>query len=205
MAEDADPSPVPALLSGRTGHGRKRGGREGASASPPTASNHHVARTMASQRRSTRAGSVIRVECHCHPPPLIFLNPCSIQARNPYPQAGHGVWHPPNPSGLYPCRPIGAKAIKRRGGSSPICPRRPPTPLPPAPHGGNPVSQRVAVIPACGPERAAGIDAHQRMPAEVLDALEQPLGVQAPLGEDDQRPGRRHPRAIALRVVINLT
>src|ERR1022692_1810458 len=57
-----------------------------ASASPPTDNNHHVATATASHSRSARAGSSMRVYCHCQPPLLIRLNPCSIQARKPYQQ-----------------------------------------------------------------------------------------------------------------------
>ena len=49
----------------------------------------------------------------------------------------------------------------------------------------------IAVMPAGGPERALGVDAQQGMPTQALDALEQPLGIQAPIGEHDHRPGRR--------------
>ena len=50
-------------------------------------SNHHVARVIANHGRFARFGSVIRVYRHGHPPPLIFLKPCSIHARNPYQHA----------------------------------------------------------------------------------------------------------------------
>lgn len=62
-----------------------------ASASPPTASSHQVAMAMANHSRSARSGSIMRVYCHCQPPCLIFLKPCSIQARKPYQQAP-AVW-----------------------------------------------------------------------------------------------------------------
>jgi len=57
------------------------------SAAPPTLSSHKVATATASHNRAARWGSVMRVRCHCQPPRLVILNPCSIQARNPYQQA----------------------------------------------------------------------------------------------------------------------
>ena len=47
-----------------------------------------VATARASQRRATRAGSVMRVCCHCQPPRLVQRNPCSIQVLTPY----HCTW-----------------------------------------------------------------------------------------------------------------
>ena len=58
-----------------------------ASASPPTESSHHVASASANHSRSARAGSSVRVYCHCQPPRFKRLKPCSIQARSPYQQA----------------------------------------------------------------------------------------------------------------------
>src|SRR5947209_20635571 len=57
------------------------------SALPPTRNSHRVATAMASHRRSARCGSSIRVCCHCQPPLLLSLNPCSIQLRKPYQEA----------------------------------------------------------------------------------------------------------------------
>lgn len=54
------------------------------SASPPTSTSHSVATASTTHNRSARAGSVIRVRCHGHPPRLITLNPCSIQLRKAY-------------------------------------------------------------------------------------------------------------------------
>ena len=34
--------------------------------------------------QAARSGSVMRVRCHCQPPRLVTLNPCSIHARSPY-------------------------------------------------------------------------------------------------------------------------
>src|ERR1700741_3980897 len=57
------------------------------SARPPTLSNHNVATATANHNRAARWGSVIRVRCHCHPPRLVILKPCSIQALSPYQHA----------------------------------------------------------------------------------------------------------------------
>src|SRR5206468_8902683 len=57
------------------------------SALPPTRNSHSVATAIASHRRSALSGSSIRVCCHCQPPLLLSLNPCSIQARRPYQEA----------------------------------------------------------------------------------------------------------------------
>src|ERR1700677_3242246 len=58
-----------------------------ASALPPTRNSHSVATATASHRRSARCGASIRVCCHCHPPLLLSLKPCSIQLRKPYQEA----------------------------------------------------------------------------------------------------------------------
>ena len=55
-----------------------------ASASPPTLTTHNVATASANHSRAARAGSVIFVWCHCHPPRFMSLNPLSIQLRIPY-------------------------------------------------------------------------------------------------------------------------
>ena len=52
-----------------------------ASASPPTLTTHKVATAIANHKRLARAGSVILVWCHCHPPRLVSLKPPSIQVR----------------------------------------------------------------------------------------------------------------------------
>lgn len=59
-------------------------GRGSNSASPPTSTRHTVAAATATHSRSARSGCSIRVRCHCHPPRLMTLNPCSIQLRNAY-------------------------------------------------------------------------------------------------------------------------
>jgi hypothetical protein len=51
---------------------------------PPTLSNHNVATATANHNRAARWASLRRVRCHCHPPRLVILKPCSIHARNPY-------------------------------------------------------------------------------------------------------------------------
>src|SRR5207245_4594301 len=51
------------------------------SASPPTLTTHKVATAIANHKRLARAGSVILVWCHCHPPRLVSLKPLSIQVR----------------------------------------------------------------------------------------------------------------------------
>ena len=58
-----------------------------ASASPPTDSSHQVAMAIAIHNRSARAVSSMRVCCHCQPPRLLRLKPCSIHALKPYQQA----------------------------------------------------------------------------------------------------------------------
>src|SRR6185503_15552365 len=57
------------------------------SAIPPTLRSHNVATATANHNRAARWGSLIRVRCHCHPPRLVTLKPCSIQARKPYQHA----------------------------------------------------------------------------------------------------------------------
>lgn len=57
-----------------------------ASASPPTLRSQRVATETANQRRCALLGSVMRVPCHCQPPRLMVLKPCSIHARIPYQQ-----------------------------------------------------------------------------------------------------------------------
>ena len=54
------------------------------SAAPPTLTIHKVATANTNQTRSTRPGSLMRVDCHCQPPRLKSLKPPSIQARKPY-------------------------------------------------------------------------------------------------------------------------
>ena len=46
-----------------------------------------VATATANHNRAARCGSVMRVRCHCQPPRLVILKPCSIQARKPYQHA----------------------------------------------------------------------------------------------------------------------
>src|SRR5512144_2053092 len=87
LTKDADQPPATALLAGAPGTGGQVAAGTVASASPPTDSSHQVAIAMANHRRSARAGSSMRVYCHCQPPRLIRLKPCSIQVRNPYQQA----------------------------------------------------------------------------------------------------------------------
>src|SRR4051812_13375520 len=54
---------------------------------PPTLSIHRVVTAIASHSRSALSGSSIRVCCHCQPPLLLSLNPCSTQPRSPYQDA----------------------------------------------------------------------------------------------------------------------
>lgn len=82
VAEDPHQPPASALLAGRTGHGGKRRGREVRFGRAPTASNHHVALGIANHRRSTRTGSVTRVDCHCHPPRLNLNRPGFLGGSN---------------------------------------------------------------------------------------------------------------------------
>ncbi len=76
-------------------------------ASPPTDSSHQVAVAIAIHNRSARAGSPMRVCCHCQPPRLQRLKPCSIQALKPYQQASahSGPGRSIPATGLYALRP----------------------------------------------------------------------------------------------------
>src|ERR1051326_4945684 len=80
------------------------------SALPPTRNSQKVATAIASHSRVARWGSSIRVCCHCHPPLLTSLNPCSIQLRSPYQEAA-------------PC--CGKRSLKINHGSSCPTPHQP--------------------------------------------------------------------------------
>src|SRR5207244_3251299 len=100
---------------------------DASSALPPTRNSHSVVTAMASHSRSARCGSSIRVCCHCQPPLLLSLIPCSIQPRRPYQDAlpccgarslriSHGVvWPVPHQPRSVPatCRPGVEKAVPR--------------------------------------------------------------------------------------------
>src|SRR5947209_8529679 len=81
-----------------------------ASAQPPTRNSQRVATAIASHSRVARSGSSIRVCCHCQPPLLLSLNPCSIQLRIPYQEAS-------------PC--CGSRSLKISQGSSCPTPHQP--------------------------------------------------------------------------------
>lgn len=69
----------------------------------PTLTIHSVATARASHSRAARAGTVLGVSCHCHPPRCRHVQRCAHQGRSPY----HGASHP-----------SGARAVRIHHGSA---------------------------------------------------------------------------------------
>jgi hypothetical protein len=174
---------------GATGLGarsRTTGRSAACSRASPTESTHSVATAKASQRRAARAGSLMRVYCHCHPPlgtPAALVNPGPDRVGAGV--AGLGCEVRQDEPGVDVVRfPAG-----EQGAGQPAC-RRAEGHAGPTPYESRLGHQRFAPRPAglaTGAELGGRVDAQEGLPAQAHAAPAEPAGIPAAVGQHQHR------------------